>query len=193
MANRRLSAKNASIKPNLYDRFLDEIYEGRIDGYRSFQSPSQEEDADLALEDRIAYFQDDPQYINIGSSGSALELIACAWLLKTGYQVFRNVAPQGPIDIVATKGGSVLKIDVKKASYRTGCFCIASGQIRKIKQLMSDVRNKGVRYLIAHESGDCEWFEDAVSRWERYAKRSNSPKRVESGRRVDPDFISPIR
>lgn len=33
--------------------------------------------------------------------GSASELIATVWLLKKGYEVFRNVSPHGTVDIIA--------------------------------------------------------------------------------------------
>lgn len=46
-------------------------------------------------------------------SGDKSELLACAWLIGEGYEVFRNVAARGPIDIVAIKDGVVLKLDVK--------------------------------------------------------------------------------
>jgi len=49
--------------------------------------------------------------------GTETELRACAWLLAEGYEVFRNVSPFGPIDIVAIKAGIVRFIDVKT---RTG-------------------------------------------------------------------------
>jgi hypothetical protein len=45
--------------------------------------------------------------------GALSELLACAWLLNKGYQVFRNVSPNGPYDLVAFKGPEELRIDVK--------------------------------------------------------------------------------
>jgi hypothetical protein len=41
------------------------------------------------------------------------ELLACAWLLQQGYEVFRNVSLSGFIDIIAYKNGETLKLDVK--------------------------------------------------------------------------------
>jgi Holliday junction resolvase len=43
------------------------------------------------------------------------ELIACSWLLKRGYDVFRNVSHYGIADIVAFRGDDIIKIDVKSA------------------------------------------------------------------------------
>jgi hypothetical protein len=45
--------------------------------------------------------------------GAASELKAQAWLLEQGYSVFRNVAQWGTADLVAEKGGTFCKIDVK--------------------------------------------------------------------------------
>jgi hypothetical protein len=45
--------------------------------------------------------------------GAARELQACALLLFEGFQVFRNVSPQGSIDVVAFRGGKVYRVQVK--------------------------------------------------------------------------------
>ena len=45
--------------------------------------------------------------------GAWAELIACAWLLENGYDVFRNVSQHGEIDIIGTKDGDVTYFDVK--------------------------------------------------------------------------------
>jgi len=46
--------------------------------------------------------------------GAHCELVATAWLLKEGYEVFRNVSQHGIIDVVAMKDGLLHKFDVKK-------------------------------------------------------------------------------
>jgi Holliday junction resolvase-like predicted endonuclease len=51
--------------------------------------------------------------ISSGTRGGISELRACVWLLEQGYSVLRNVAQDGPIDVVAIKGEEILKIDVK--------------------------------------------------------------------------------
>jgi len=48
--------------------------------------------------------------------GAHSELVACAWLLRRGYEVFRNVSQHGLIDLIAMKDGKTLFIDVKTAS-----------------------------------------------------------------------------
>jgi hypothetical protein len=45
--------------------------------------------------------------------GARAELVACAWLLKQGYEVYRNVSPWGLCDVLATRNGEFFKFDVK--------------------------------------------------------------------------------
>jgi len=45
--------------------------------------------------------------------GACHEALAAAWLLKQGYDVFRNVSAHGLVDIMAMKDGEVHKFDVK--------------------------------------------------------------------------------
>jgi Holliday junction resolvase-like predicted endonuclease len=47
--------------------------------------------------------------------GARSELVASAWLLNQGYEVFRNVSQHGLIDIIAVKDGKTLFLDVKSA------------------------------------------------------------------------------
>lgn len=48
--------------------------------------------------------------------GALNELAVAAWLLEQGYEVFRNVSPHGPVDIVGMKGGEIFLFDVKGVS-----------------------------------------------------------------------------
>ena len=50
--------------------------------------------------------------------GARSELLACAWLLAQGYDVFRNVSQHGRVDIVAIKSGVVTYLDVKTCTPR---------------------------------------------------------------------------
>ncbi len=53
-------------------------------------------------------------------SGDATELRAVIWLWEQGYEVFNNVAADGPIDLVAIDANGVaIKVDVKKALEHT--------------------------------------------------------------------------
>ena len=47
------------------------------------------------------------------TSGAISELIACADLLHKGYYVFRTISANSPYDIIATKNGTILKIEVR--------------------------------------------------------------------------------
>lgn len=51
--------------------------------------------------------------------GARAELIAITFLLKEGYEVFRNVSPHGLIDLVAIKGGVTTHFDVKTGQIAT--------------------------------------------------------------------------
>lgn len=48
--------------------------------------------------------------------GARSELIACAWLIENGYAVFRNVSNFGPVDIIALRGQTLLRLDIKTAN-----------------------------------------------------------------------------
>lgn len=45
--------------------------------------------------------------------GTANEIEATLWLLNQGYDVFRNVSPHGPIDLIARRDDEILYLDVK--------------------------------------------------------------------------------
>jgi len=59
--------------------------------------------------------------------GDYSELLASAWLLKQGYEVFRNVSSVGPIDIVAVNEDETILIDVKTCSLRKDYDVITLG------------------------------------------------------------------
>lgn len=104
------------------------------------------------------------------------ELIAAAWLLKQGYEVFRNVCPVGPVDLVAMKDGKIELFDVK-SSYRN-----KFGQLIHSK-LSPEQKAMGVRCLcllpddscvIDEEpdlSGVCEECGGEVKQAKRWTKR----------------------
>lgn len=54
----------------------------------------------------------DTKKLSTGERGAVAELKACVWLLGLGYDVFRNVTPNGKFDIVAIRGSEIRKIDV---------------------------------------------------------------------------------
>lgn len=81
--------------------------------------------------------------------GAYNELIAASWLMALGYEVFRNVAPVGPVDIVGIKDGSVELFDVK------GAYKTEDG--RNIYPKLSDKQAAmGVRCICVFDDGQCE-------------------------------------
>jgi len=51
--------------------------------------------------------------------GALAELQACAWLLKQGYEVFRNISQHGAADLIAWRPGELpILIDVRTFFYR---------------------------------------------------------------------------
>lgn len=50
--------------------------------------------------------------------GVIAELLGITWLVDKGYWVFQNMAPQGPIDVIAVhqKTGKILLLDMKTLS-----------------------------------------------------------------------------
>lgn len=51
-------------------------------------------------------------------TGAVAELKACAWLLKNGYEVFRNVSATGKADLVAYKDDELILIDVTTGRFK---------------------------------------------------------------------------
>ncbi len=50
--------------------------------------------------------------LSCSTLGAIAEYKACIWLMKQGYEVYRNVSPNGKFDIIAYKPGDIRKIDV---------------------------------------------------------------------------------
>lgn len=83
--------------------------------------------------------------MNRKHQGALAEIIATAWLLKEGYEVFRNVSSHGLIDIVAIRADEILRLDVKT---------IKVGETRP--RLSQDQIDHGVKLLIADtQTGIC--------------------------------------
>lgn len=76
--------------------------------------------------------------------GAHSELVACAWLLRRGYEVFRNVSQHGRYDMIAIKGTKVAYIDVKT------CHPDAKGHLRRTAP------PPGIIYLLIGPDGRCE-------------------------------------
>ena len=88
--------------------------------------------------------------------GAYSELIASAWLLEKGYEVFRNLSDRGPIDLIAVKGDKCLFVDVKTVLVRLG----KKGKIsiaRRSQRLTEKQVELGVRALFVTPDGLCDW------------------------------------
>lgn len=89
--------------------------------------------------------------------GAAHELLACAWLLSKGYEVFRNVSVTGPVDLVAIKGDEKLLIDVKTAQR----YVRLDGSVRyNFPKPSPDQIERGIKFLVAYEGAIMGYLED---------------------------------
>lgn len=84
-----------------------------------------------------------------GNKGACGELTATVWLLRQGYDVFRNVSPHGPIDLVAVKDGKAEYFDVKTARRMQD----GSPSYPKLSQ---EQKALGVRCICVFDDGNCE-------------------------------------
>jgi Holliday junction resolvase-like predicted endonuclease len=70
--------------------------------------------------------------------GAVSELIACADLLRHGYEVFRSVSPTASCDLMALKNGQAKRVEVKTA-YRTKNGEVTCGDRKKLDKSRFDV------------------------------------------------------
>ena len=91
--------------------------------------------------------------------GAISELIACQYLMCLGYEVFRNVCPTGSIDIVAIKGDTIKKFDVKTSRSRVCGEVLSQTRNKTDKQI-----KEGIEILHVSEKGDCFFESDVESR-----------------------------
>lgn len=95
--------------------------------------------------------------------GYIAECSAIPWLLKQGWEVFRNVTPVGPADLIVwnPETGEIIPVDVKRLRFVDG----------KPFKAQKDQKSKrcGVKALHCHpESGECLWDNEAAShRWSK--------------------------
>lgn len=78
--------------------------------------------------------------------GAHNELLAAAWLLGRGYEVYRNVSSHGPVDLIAFKNGELYKFDVKKCTRFP----------RHRARLTDEQKVLGVKLLAVYDDGHCE-------------------------------------
>lgn len=79
--------------------------------------------------------------------GARNEMIACAYMLELGYEVFRNISQHGIVDLVAMKNDEVLLLDVK-ASHSTRDRAPS-------RRANDEQRRRGIVWLNVFEDGRC--------------------------------------
>lgn len=84
--------------------------------------------------------------MKFSQAGAHNELVACGWLLRQGYEVFRNVSPFGDVDLIAINGSERFEIDVKGVTSATARVRLSPQQIAR-----------GVIVLCVHD-GEC-WLD----------------------------------
>lgn len=62
-----------------------------------------------------------PSSLSKPARGAQAELLACAWLLEQGYEVFRNVSPSGDYDLAIREPD---KLEAVFVDVCTGCWCV---------------------------------------------------------------------
>ena len=89
--------------------------------------------------------------MNRSHGGMFAELTACAWLLQEGYEVFRNVSPHGPYDIIAIKGDEILRLDVK-----------STPNVPRRSRITEKMKALGVVILHVDPTGKCQICRDPI-------------------------------
>lgn len=124
-------------------------------------------------------------------SGALSELRACAWFLRQGCEVYRNVSQHGYADLVAVyPDGRTLLIDVKTRTNKTD-GSVHTSDCRTDEQL-----SRGVRLLFVTEDqyllGPSEEGKDRVSPIsERRTKRVENSSDNQRNRLLDTQEITP--
>lgn len=96
-------------------------------------------------------------------TGARNEMIACAFLLCEGYEVFRNVSPHGIIDVIGMRGGLVTYFDVKGISDSSSKSPLSNDMLSQ-EQILA-----GVKRLNVFPDGSCSIVENPRSKEDRRA------------------------
>lgn len=107
-------------------------------------------------------FTDDGKKVEVhhNTKGAINEMIATVWLLKHGYDVFRNVSPRGRADLVAinweTDEGWV-SVDVKSEQFDLdGLNPMNEGH----RETQRKYEASNIRYLVVMDNGNCVWYDE---------------------------------
>jgi len=98
--------------------------------------------------------------VSPSTKGAISEHIATAWLMANGYDVFRNVSPNGRADILAVdwEKDETIRVDVKSEG-----FSLVPGVGNRASitdNIETDRQNQGfnIRYLVVMNDGSCGWY-----------------------------------
>jgi len=81
--------------------------------------------------------------------GGLRELQLCAHLVEKGYEVFHNVVPDGPVDIVALNKDTM---EVHFIDSKSPIFSLKDGSINnKLGILTNEQKEKGIKAVIYHK------------------------------------------
>lgn len=99
--------------------------------------------------------------VSPGTKGAISEHIATAFMLASGYDVFRNVSPNGRVDFLAIDWGTdeTFRVDVKSEGFK---LPVGKGGAMAIANRDKIELNKGfnIKYLVVKNNGDCEWYDN---------------------------------
>ena len=85
-------------------------------------------------------------------------MIASAWLLEKGYEVFANVSHCGPIDLVAIRDQDVSLIDVKLLAPEMCVSVEKAGKARMNGGYLRPAQNEaGIKALFVSPDGFCSF------------------------------------
>ena len=99
-----------------------------------------------------------PTNFSPSAKGDYVEHLAICWLYEQGYEVFRNCSCVGDVDMIATKGSSVVKIDVK-----TLCVTYHYGKPywQHYCSKTPSQKEQNVRFLLFHPENKTFVFSDS--------------------------------
>lgn len=100
--------------------------------------------------------------VDPGFKGAINEQLATVWLMKQGYDVFRNQSPVGRADLIAVKwdDGEWLAVDVKSFGYNpNGDGIVGESQ----KKQADKYRGSDIKYLVVDDYGSCRWYKHVVA------------------------------
>lgn len=104
--------------------------------------------------------------------GALAELHACAWLLKQGYEVFRNISQHGVVDLIVWRADtSPILVEVRGVRLRVA----VDGKSCSVPR-MRFPRYPGVQFLyVFTETGDCDFDLEALVAARGYVLRPPAP------------------